>query len=170
MLSIHTASEPDETEAFVAGDGRYAAIVLGVGLLAGLALWFARICRGGPAVLVLALGGLGGAGAMAVVGHAVRGGGRHYSCGGGTATCIDHLPLSVHASGLLLLEAAVAVLVYGLCVSFSRADDLGLPDPDRELARRLTGRAPIGADAPLQQTGRHRGSFGDPEPGGPPAR
>ncbi len=111
--------EPGESEAFVAGDGRFAAVVLAVGILAGLLVWFARIGRGIPAVLVLAVGGLGGAGAMALVGHGLRGAGKHYGCAGGRATCIDHLPLSVHAHGLLLVEAAVAVLVYGLCVSFA---------------------------------------------------
>lgn len=143
--------EPGESEAFVAGDGRFAVIALAVGIVAGLIVWFTRIGRGVPAVLVLALGGLGGAGATALVGHGVRGAGKHYSCGGGTATCIDHLPLAVHAHGLLLLEAAVAVLVYGLCVSFTRSDDLGMPDPIRE--RVLSVRA----DVQLQ----HPGGDGD---------
>ena len=85
--------QPDETEAFVAGDGRYAAIVLGIGIVAALVLWFGRIGRGISAVLALAVGGLGGASATAGVGHVMRGNGHRYSCGSGSASCIDHLAL-----------------------------------------------------------------------------
>jgi hypothetical protein len=165
--------QPDETEAFVAGDGRYALIVLAVGVLAGLLLWFAGICRGVAAVFVLAVGGLGGAAATAVTGHLARAAGRHYACGDGTARCIDHLRLSLHAHGLLLVEAAAAVLVYGLCVSFAKADDLGRPDPLREWALR-SGRGgrggSVGADVELQHAGRHRDGAGGAQQGDLPAQ
>lgn len=143
--------QPDETEAFIAADGRFAALTLAAGIVAGLVVWFGPVARNVLAVLALAVGGLGGAFATAAVGHAVRGSGRMYSCGGGSATCVDHLPLSVQAHGLLLVEAVAAVLVFGLCVSFARADDLGRPDRLRELARTVR---PAAAEADL--AGRHR--------------
>lgn len=136
--------QPDETEAFVAGDGRYAVIVLASGILAGLFVWFARIARGTPAVIALTLGGLAGAGLTALVGHLTGGG----TGSGRTNTVIGHLPLSVHISGLLLVEAAAAVLVYGFCVSFATDDDLGEADPVRELAR-----ASVRPDVELQYAG-----------------
>jgi hypothetical protein len=148
--------QPDETEAFIAGDGRYAAIAIAVGIAAALILWFGRIGRGIPAVLALAVGGLGGAAATAAVGHAVRGDGSTYRCGSGASSCINHLALSVHAHGLWLVEAAAAVLVYGLCVAFAKEDDLGLPDPARE---QPTGS--VGADVELQHSGRHRDRVGE---------
>jgi hypothetical protein len=164
--------QPDETEAFIAADGRYALIVLAVGVLAALVLWFAGICRGVGAVFVLAVGGLGGAAATALAGHLARAAGRHYSCGDGTARCIDHLRLSVHAQGLLFVEAAAAVLVYGLCVAFAKADDLGRPDPLRELALGPaastdagSGAGSVGVDVELQHSGRHRDGAGGAQQG-----
>jgi hypothetical protein len=136
--------QPDETEAFVAGDGRYAVIVLASGIAAGLLVWFARLARGAPAVVALALGGLGGAGLTALVGHSTSGG----TDTGKTNSVINELPLSVHISGLILIEAAIAVLVYGLCVSFANDDDLGEPDPLRESAR-----ASVRPDVQLQYAG-----------------
>jgi hypothetical protein len=148
--------QPDETEAFIAGDGRYAAIAIAVGIAAALILWFGRIERGILAVLALAVGGLGGAAATAAVGHVVRGDGHTYPCGSGASSCINHLALSVHAHGLWLVEAAAAVLVYGLCVAFAKDDDLGVPDPTRE---QLTGS--VGADVELQHSGRHGDRVGE---------
>ncbi|MGH8963323.1 MAG: hypothetical protein ACRDWT_19390 [Jatrophihabitantaceae bacterium] len=136
--------QPDETEAFVAGDGRYAMIVVASGIVAALLVWFGRIARGIPAVLALALGGLAGAGLTALVGH-LTGGGKGT---GRTNTVIDALPLSVHTSGLVLAEAAAAVLVYALCVSFAHDDDLGEADPARDLAR-----ASVRPDVELQYAG-----------------
>jgi hypothetical protein len=144
--------QPDETEAFVAGDGRYAVIVLASGILAGLLVWFAKIARGTPAVIVLALGGFAGAELTALVGH-LSGGGKG---SGKTNTIINELPLSVHTSGLVLVEAAAAVLVYGLCVSFAKDDNLGEADPVRDLAQ-----ASVRPDVQLQ----HAGGDGD-GPGG----
>jgi hypothetical protein len=120
--------QPDETESFIAGDGRFAFLAALVGVLAALTVWFTALARGVAAVVSLAVGGLAGAGLMALVGHLLGGG----STTGKTNTIIDQLPLSVHMQGLLFVEAAAAVLVYGLCVSFAASDDLGRPDPARE--------------------------------------
>ena len=115
------AIEPDETEAFIAGDGRFAVLALAVGLVAGIALWWHRPSRGPLAVLALGVGGLLGAYLMALVGHLVRGG----SDSGKSGTLLQHVPLQLHAHGLLVLEAAIAVLGYVICAAFAARDDLG---------------------------------------------
>jgi hypothetical protein len=138
--------QPDETESFIAGDGRYAAIALAAGIVWALAVWFGRLARGVAAQVAVGLGGMGGAVAMAVAGRWTGGG----STGGAAGTVQAHLPLSVHMRGLLFVQAAAAVLVYGMCASFAVRDDLGRPEP-----------ASVGADVQLQ----HAGGDGD-APGG----
>src|SRR5581483_2876150 len=99
--------QADETEAFIAGDGRFALITLIVGLAAGLAAWMVRPIRAarGPWVAgALAVGGVIGAALTELVGYLVRGSGHTYGCTSGTGRCIDHLPLSVHMHALLLTE------------------------------------------------------------------
>ena len=118
-----------ESEAWAASDGRFAVIVAGVGLLAGLLAWAARASRGPLLVLGLTAGGFVGSVLTDLVGHLVRGNGNTYPCGSETGKCIDHLPLSVHLHALFLVESMIAVLVYGLLVAFAARDDLGRPDP-----------------------------------------
>ena len=155
--------QADETEAFVAGDGRYGLIVLVCGILAGLLVWFARpTTRGSGAVVALALGGLGGGWLTEVVGRLTGGG----TDSGRANTVVAHLPLSVHMSGLLFVEAAAAVLVYGLCVSFAVADDLGLPDPQRDAARGSS----VGRQVQLQHAGGDGDGPGGPQQGDLPAQ
>lgn len=120
--------EADESEAFVAGDGRFALITVIVGLVAGVVTWYLRRVRGPYLAVALAVGALAGAALTDLVGWALRGDGRSYTCGDGTTKCIDHLPLTVHMHSLWFLEAAVALLVYSLFVAFAVADDLGRPD------------------------------------------
>jgi hypothetical protein len=115
------AIQPDETEAFIAADGRFAVICAGTGLVAGVAAWLRKSTRGPVTAMALAVGGVAGAVLTDVVGHALGGG----SDAGKTRTILHELPLAVHMRGLLVLEAAVAVLVYALFVSFAAADDLG---------------------------------------------
>lgn len=117
--------QPDETEAFIAADGRFAVLAIAVGLLAAIVMWRRTSTRGPVAVTALGVGGLLGAAAMAGVGRLLGGG----SDAGKANTLLEELPLRVHLEGLLLLEAAVAVLVYSLFASFAVADDLGRPDP-----------------------------------------
>jgi hypothetical protein len=124
----------DETEAFIAGDGRFAVLTTGVGLLAAALVWCFRSVRGPWMVAALALGGLVGALLTDVVGAAVGGGGHAVPVTPDVAR-IAHLPLQVHAGGLLLLEGAVAALLYGLFVAFTAHDDLGRPDPVRDSVR-----------------------------------
>lgn len=118
------AVQPDETEAFIAGDGRFAVICAAAGLLAGVAAWTLRPTRGPITALALVTGGLFGSLLTDLVGHLLAGG----TGDGRTNTVLRQLPLSLHMRGLLLLEATCAVLVYGLCASFAAEDDLGRPE------------------------------------------
>ena len=117
----------DETEAFVATDGRYLVLVAVAGLVAGGALWWQTRRRGPLAVWALALGGLAGAALTELAGR-LTGGGSFDTVQGGF---IRQLPVSLHMKGLLFVEPALAVLVYGLFVAFANHDDLGRPDPYR---------------------------------------
>lgn len=126
------AIQPDETETFIAEDGRFAVIGISAGLVAGLGTWFFRSVRGPVMALALCLGGLLGSVLTGTVGHLLDGG--HGN--GKTNTLLPQLPLAVHMRGLWLLESAVALLVYGVCVSFAAEDDLGRPDPDGPVAGR----------------------------------
>lgn len=119
------AVQPDETEAFIAADGRFAVICASTGLVAGVAAWWHKPTRGPVTAVALAVGGVLGAVLTDLVGHLLAGG----TGDGKTRTILPHLPLAVHMHGLLALEAAVAVLVYSLFVSFAAADDLGRGDP-----------------------------------------
>jgi hypothetical protein len=124
----------DETEAFIAGDGRFLLLTALVGLAAGLAAWHLRPARGATTLLTLAVGGLAGAFLTRTVGHLLQ----------GTSPAIRshghvfyvHLALDVHATGLLFVEAAVATLCYALSVAFTASDDLGRPDPARDASLR----------------------------------
>lgn len=115
---------PDETEGFVGADGWFAGLTLGVGVVAAVVVWSRRAWRGPVAVVALAVGGLAGATATALVGR-LTGGGRS----SGPVNTVIRLPVSVHALGLLCLQAAGAVLVYGLLVAFAARDDLGRDGP-----------------------------------------
>lgn len=117
--------QADETEPFIASDGRFAVLAIVVGIVAGVVAWLLRRSRGPAVAAALAVGGVAGAALMNLVGHSLRGG----STRGAQYAVVRHLPLSVHATGLLFLEAAVAVLVYLLCASFAAADNLGRPEP-----------------------------------------
>jgi hypothetical protein len=119
----------DEVETMAAADGRYLVIVAAVGLLATLVVWYARAGnRGSLVLLALCGGGLGGAALTWWVGYLTGGGSYH----GKKGTTIPHLPLTLHMHGLLLVEPAVAALVYGLFTAFAAHDDLGRPDPVRD--------------------------------------
>ena len=119
------AIQPDQTEAFIAGDGRFGVICAAAGLLAGMVVWFLRSTRGPVTALALGVGGLLGSLLTDVVGHLLAGG----AGDGKPDTILHELRLSVHMRGLLLLEATVAVLVYAVCASFAAEDDLGRPEP-----------------------------------------
>ena len=115
------AIQADETEAFIAGDGRFAVLVLAAGVLGGLAAWRLRAVRGPVIAVALAAGAVVGSLLTEGVGRWLGGG----TTSGAADSIIKRLPLSLHLSGLLVVEAAVALLVYGLFTAFAPADDLG---------------------------------------------
>jgi hypothetical protein len=170
-----TAFIPDETEAFVASDGRYLLIVTVVGLVAALVAWRWK-SRRGPVVLIgMLIGGVTGSLAMELVGHLSGGGsftGKLYKfTDGSTERYTTHLPVSLHAQGLLFVESTVAALLYGLLVAFATHDDLGRPDPVRaELVPASVGAGPdpagagtdnsVGAGDQSQYGGRYRNAPG----------
>jgi hypothetical protein len=154
------AVEADETEAFAAADGRFAIISLVVGVLAGVVVFRRKATRGPAAALALVVGGLAGALLTDLVGHLLGGG----TDNGPANTLIKHLPLSVHMHGLLVLEAGLAVLVYGLCVSFAPDDDLGRPEPQRAFPPWPPGYAAVpsvGMGGQLQDPGRDADAPGE---------
>ncbi len=118
----------DEVETMAAADGRYFVIVAAVGVLAALVVWLSRPGnRGALLLLALGFGGLGGSALTWWLGYLTGGG----TYDGKTGTTISHLPLSLHMRGLLLVEPALAILLYGLFVAFAARDDLGRADPVR---------------------------------------
>lgn len=116
----------DETEAYIAGDARFAIIGVATGVVAGLVTWFFRPLRSLYAAIALAVGGLGGAYLMSLVGYYTRG---TVNLDKAPGTVLKHAPLMVHIRGFLFLEAVAALLVYLLIVAFASRDDLGRPDP-----------------------------------------
>jgi hypothetical protein len=148
-IQLSEGIQPDETEAWVAGDGRFAVIAIVVGLVAAVLAWYLpalRRARGPFLALGLAVGGVVGAMLTDLIGWAIRGDGSTYNCGAGT--CIDELQLTVHMHGLWFLQGFIAVLVYGLFVSFAAADDLGRPDPGRRQEHRAGDPVSVGSGAP----------------------
>jgi hypothetical protein len=143
--------QPDETEAFVAGDGRFLVVTAAAGVLAAVLLWSRRQVRGTVTVLALAAGGVVGAVLTDLVGYWTAGG----TDTGATGTVLAALPLTVHMHGLLLVEAAVAVLLYCLLACFASDDDLGRPDAPRVFARRS-----VRPDVELQNAGGDRDRAG----------
>ena len=104
----------------------------------------------------LAIGALAGAALTDLVGRAVRGDGKNYSCGAGT--CIDDLPLTLQMHGLWVLEAFIAVLGDGLFVAFAVADDLGRPDPSKTPAVPPVGSEPVASSVGPQPSRRTAGN------------
>jgi hypothetical protein len=151
-----------ETEQWAATDGRYVFITATVGLVAGLTAWFLRAARGPILALALGLGALGGAQLTWLIGRAWRGG----PSGGKVGAVLNPLPLEVHMHGLYFVEAAVALLVFGLCVAFAAADDLGRPDGRSGLAAQP---AFAGAGAPsVRYDGQLQDGGGDGDRPGTP--
>jgi hypothetical protein len=118
----------DEVETMAAGDGRYLVLVAAVGLLAGLFMWLRRPVNRGPVTaLALVVGGLVGSALTWWVGYLTGGG----TYDGKAGTTIAHLPLTLHMPALLVVEPALAALLYGMFVAFAARDDLGRDDPVR---------------------------------------
>jgi hypothetical protein len=131
--------EVEESRAWIEADGRFAAIVFLVGVVAGVVAWLLRPARGVVMAAALTAGTLLNAYLIELVGRLVRGSGPVVGHGQGFVlqgkqvqcsqlACYPHLSLGVHMSGLLLTGSAVALLIYGACVGFAARDDLGRPE------------------------------------------
>jgi hypothetical protein len=125
---------PNETEQFIAADGRFLFITVIIGVFAGAVCWFWRARRGPVMAVGLAVGGLVGAALTALVGHLIGGG--H---AGGALNARITLPITVHARGFLGLEAGSALLVYLGGTLMSAPDDLGRRPSARPAADRVPG-------------------------------
>ncbi len=151
---------PGETEAFVAADGRYLVITAAVGLVAGLVAWRLTTHRGPLVLLGLVVGGLVGSLLMELFGHLIGGGsftGKTFHYEDGTSRVYTaQLPVSLHVHGLLFAQSTVAVLVYGLFVAFAVRDDLGRPDPVRDMLTRDDAESVDAGDE-----AQHGGRYGD---------
>lgn len=164
---------PDESEAAVASDGRYLVIAVAAGLLIGAAMWLRRRQRGPIAVVSMAVGCLVGAQLTRLVGYLFGGGSTsgpacvYYLPDPVSGQCIRHVKLSVHTPALFVVQAGIAVLVYGLCASFAVRDDLGRRDPMRLAAlRQRAARAEqrlVGGAAEAQDAGGDRDGAGRPQ-------
>lgn len=139
------AIQPDETENWVAGDGRFLVLAAIVGVVAGALAWTRTHNRGPLVLAALAVGGLAGSLLMELVGHLTGGG----TFDGDPNTIIKSLPLSLHMPGLVFLESGVAVLVYGMLAAFAVRDDLGRPDPTRDSLVQAAQAAQAARDAPV---------------------
>jgi hypothetical protein len=113
---------PDESEAQIAGDGRFVVLTILAGLLFGVLGWTLRRLRGPLTIAVLAAGSLlGSVLAMSI--------GRWLS--GSTAAVVNQAfrpKLALHASSALWLQALAAVLVYTSLAGLSGDPALGNPD------------------------------------------
>jgi hypothetical protein len=123
LVYTKTAIIPDQTEGFISTDGRFVVITGVIGLVAGSVAWLLRAHRGPTVAAALVLGGLAGALLTDVVGRATGGG----TDSGTVNTLIARLPLRVHAHGILVIEAILALAVYVTCAMVARPDDLGVP-------------------------------------------
>lgn len=137
VIGPHLIQPLGESESFIASDGRYGLITLGLGLIAGIVAWLVRSARGPVLATALALGALAGGLLTEFVGHRVGGGRDH----GAVDALIPHLPLSVHMHALRVVEPLAAVLVYAICAAFAGPDDLGVPG-----AEPATEPASVGVD------------------------
>lgn len=124
VAAAHTVI-PDENEALIATDARFVMLTGAVGVLTAVLMWTRVPWRGPTVVAALAFGGLLGALATALVGGWTGGG-----TVDGAVRSVVTLPVAVRAHGLLLVEALLAVTVYGVLVLFASSDDLGRTSDD----------------------------------------
>jgi hypothetical protein len=147
LVYSKTAVIPDETEGFISSDGRFTVITAVIGVVAGIIVWRQRSVRGPVAAAGLAVGAVLGALLTNVVGGAIAGG----TTKGRVGDVIARLPLHVHASGLLFVEAVVALAAYVLCAAFVNPDDLG------------RNSISVGPGLELEEPGRDRDAAGSVE-------
>jgi hypothetical protein len=101
---------PDESESQVAGDGRFFALCLVIGLLTGLLGWVLLRRQRGPLTLVtMAFGGLASSLVALGVGHGLSHGTRHPAI-----QTAYHPALTLHSPSFLAIQTLFAVAVYSV--------------------------------------------------------
>lgn len=118
---------PGEQENWAASDGRFAVLMLIIGLAGGAAVWSRRDLRGPWTAFALGLGSVLGSLLAGLVGCLV-GGGHVLGKVDAQQPVVIRTVLNVHSHGLFLLQSVAALLVYGVCTAFARDDDLGRPE------------------------------------------
>jgi hypothetical protein len=113
---------PDESEAQIAGDGRFVVLSIVAGLAFGVLAWWLRSVRGLSVLGSLAVGGL----LSSLLARAV---GQLLSSGSPAARVNSAFTpsLSLHAAPALWIQAFFAVLGYTALVGLSADPDLGRP-------------------------------------------
>ncbi len=115
----------EEPEEFISSDGRFALIVAVAGLVVGFTMWFWRSKRGPVLLVSLALGGLASSVVMWQLGEeAARVNGRDLISKVELGSSVSVPIVQLHATGLLFLQALLAVVTYVVCASWSREPEL----------------------------------------------
>jgi hypothetical protein len=112
---------PDESEAQMAGDGRFLVLSVIAGLLIGVVAWRIRRIRGPWTLALLVLGGLVSSLIARAVGTALAPGSN-----AGALHAAIHPPLTLHSTPILCVQGFVAVLVYTSMAGLSSDPTLGV--------------------------------------------
>jgi hypothetical protein len=115
---------PDETEARIAGDGRFVLLSVAAGLIFAAIYWSRRRLRGPAGLLVLAVGSVLSSLLARTVGQALA----HGASSGPVNTAIKP-PLALHSAAALWVQALLAVLVYTVLVGTTSDSMLGADGP-----------------------------------------
>ncbi|HEY2043402.1 MAG TPA: hypothetical protein VGH11_12065 [Jatrophihabitans sp.] len=134
---------PDQTENWMAADGRFLALTALAGLAAGLLTWFfLRRTRGPIGLLVVAIGALLGSWITSLTGHLASSG----STNGPLQTAL-HPQLTLHGWPMLMVQAFLAVLTYTALAGFAADPGLGVSSQPQSSA----GQQPTNQLSTIQQ-------------------
>jgi hypothetical protein len=117
---------PAESEARIAGDGRFVVLTLIAGLLFGVVAWLLRRVRGPVTLAVLLVGSVLSSLLARAVGELFAPGSSH-----GAVNTAVRPSLTLYSVPALWLQALLAVLVYTVLTGLSSDVDLGGPPSTR---------------------------------------
>jgi hypothetical protein len=118
-----------EPEQAIAGDAWFAIIGVVIGLVVGFRVWWHTKGHEPGAAGGLLVGGLVGSFVMLGLGTFIRSGNLEVAASGGSGTKL-HAALTVHATGVLLLESVVAVFVWVVLDLLVPRDDPAVLAPE----------------------------------------
>jgi hypothetical protein len=110
---------PDETETFIASDGRFALLTGAVGALAAVVAWLRPTWRGPSTTAAVTIGGLAGSLVASWVGRLTGGG--HAD---GKLGSVIALQVAVRSHAILVVEPLASVWLICLFALFAKQDDL----------------------------------------------